>query len=258
VAQVEPSIDGDGQHFLVAYSEYDPNFLNYDVFASDLFLSGGAVGIAQAHVNVNHMGLSQRNSQVSAQRSATGGGQRYFITYDIRQNDTDHDVVGALFDGYVGGKATGFCYGDGSGAACPCGNTGNIGHGCANSVDPSGAALVALGRASTLNDTLQLWVTGVPGSATCLYFQGTAASAASAFGDGLRCVSGTVIRLAARTANAGNYTFPTGIDLPLSVTGGVPIDGGTRTYQVWYRNSAVFCTSDTFNLSNGVTVEWSR
>jgi hypothetical protein len=31
---------------------------------------------------------------------------------------------------------------------------------------------------------------------------------------------------------------------------------GNRTYQVWYRNSAAFCTPDVFNLSNGLVVTW--
>jgi hypothetical protein len=31
---------------------------------------------------------------------------------------------------------------------------------------------------------------------------------------------------------------------------------GTRTYQVWYRNAAAFCTSSTFNLSNGLQIAW--
>jgi hypothetical protein len=31
-----------------------------------------------------------------------------------------------------------------------------------------------------------------------------------------------------------------------------------RMYQVWYRNAAAFCTSSTFNLSNGYRVVWSN
>ncbi len=32
--------------------------------------------------------------------------------------------------------------------------------------------------------------------------------------------------------------------------------GHARLYQVWYRNSASFCTSETFNLTNAVYVSW--
>jgi hypothetical protein len=31
---------------------------------------------------------------------------------------------------------------------------------------------------------------------------------------------------------------------------------GTRTYQVWYRNAAAFCTISTFNLTNGIELSW--
>jgi hypothetical protein len=42
----------------------------------------------------------------------------------------------------------------------------------------------------------------------------------------------------------------------ISVVGGVPSIGGNRYYQVWYRDSAAFCTPSTFNLTNGLQVVW--
>jgi hypothetical protein len=48
-----------------------------------------------------------------------------------------------------------------------------------------------------------------------------------------------------------------GTDLPsISVRGAVPVTGGVRLYQVWFRNSATYCTSSTFNLTNGLRVTW--
>jgi hypothetical protein len=38
----------------------------------------------------------------------------------------------------------------------------------------------------------------------------------------------------------------------------VPLDGGIRTYQVWYRNSPSFCTAAPSNITNGLLVRWSR
>ncbi|MBI5362861.1 MAG: hypothetical protein HZA53_06755 [Planctomycetes bacterium] len=58
-----------------------------------------------------------------------------------------------------------FCFGDGSGSACPCGNTGAIGHGCANSANANDALLTATGAASLANDTLVLDGTGMPAAA---------------------------------------------------------------------------------------------
>ena len=43
----------------------------------------------------------------------------------------------------------------------------------------------------------------------------------------------------------------------LSAAGLVPGPGSVRNYQVWYRNAAAFCTTDTFNLTNGVRARWT-
>jgi hypothetical protein len=65
--------------------------------------------------------------------------------------------------------------------------------------------------------------------------------------------------MAIKTANAaGTAVFPTAGDPSVSARGNVPIDGGSRSYQVWYRNNAVFCTSATYNLTNGVRIDWAR
>jgi hypothetical protein len=77
------------------------------------------------------------------------------------------------------------------------------------------------------------------------------------FGDGLRCAAGTITRLATKPVLGGSATYPTGSDPSVSVRGLLPPSGGTRHYQVWYRNAAAFCTPSTFNLTNGLTVTWS-
>lgn len=153
------------------------------------------------------------------------------------------------------------CGGDGStGQSCPCGNSGASGHGCANSVNPLGAELEATGTPSVASDTLVLRGSGMPANATCLYFQGTslvAAGAGASFGDGLRCAGGTVIRLGTKTNALGASQYPAAGDASVSVRGLVPPAGGTRVYQAWYRNAAAFCTSSTFNVTNGVSVNWT-
>ncbi len=153
---------------------------------------------------------------------------------------------------------TPFCFGDGSGNACPCGNSGAAGNGCANSVNAAGGNLAASGAASISADTLSLNGSGMPNS-SALYFQGTTQQSGglgAAFGDGLRCAGGSVIRLGTKVNAAGASSYPTGGDLSISVRGAVPGAGSVRTYQCWYRNAAAFCTADTFNLTNGVSVTW--
>ncbi len=151
-----------------------------------------------------------------------------------------------------------FCSGDGSGTACPCGNSGAMGHGCASSVSSSGARLVGWGRSSLTSDTFQLSGSDMPNS-SALYFQGTtqqSAGAGSVFGDGLRCAGGSVTRLGPHLNSAGASQYPSPGEVAISVKGAV-LSPGTRTYQVWYRNAAAFCTPSTFNVTNGAEVTWS-
>lgn len=149
----------------------------------------------------------------------------------------------------------GFCFGDGTGTACPCGNNGAAGSGCANSSNAAGAVLAASGLASVSADTLVLTGSGMPATGSCLYFQGTTQISTS-FGDGLRCAGGTVVRLGTKVNSAGSSQYPAAGDQLISIRGMVP-PGATRTYQAWYRNAAAFCTPSTFNLSNGVAITWN-
>jgi hypothetical protein len=151
---------------------------------------------------------------------------------------------------------TAYCFGDGTASvACPCGNAGGTGNGCASSINPLGANLTGSGNASIAGDTLALTGSGMPNS-NALYFQGTTQIAA-AFGDGLRCAGGTVIRLGTKLNVGGTSTYPAAGDLSVSVRGNVTLAGSVRSYQAWYRNAAAFCTPSTFNLTNGYSVTWA-
>jgi len=168
-------------------------------------------------------------------------------------------VFNAAAEVPAGSATTAFCFGDGSGLACPCGN-GSVpgaGVGCLNSLG-NGAVVGASGSASLVADTFVLAGSGMPDS-SALYFQGTnqvSAGAGAVFGDGLRCAGGTVTRLGTQLNVAGASQYPQVGDLSVSVRGAIG-GPGTRTYQIWYRNAAAFCTSDTFNLSNGIQVTWA-
>ncbi len=151
-----------------------------------------------------------------------------------------------------------FCAGDGSGTPCPCGNASPLGAGigCLNTTG-RGGKLTASGSSSLRTDTLRLRGAGMTNS-SALYFQGTAAVAGGAgavFGDGLRCVGGSVIRLGVVSNVAGQSTFPSSTQPPLRVIGQVT-SAGTRMYQVWYRDAAPFCTTGTWSLTNGLSVVW--
>ena len=153
---------------------------------------------------------------------------------------------------------TPFCFGDGSGLACPCGNAGLPGHGCANSTDATGGVLTSLGVASVTGDTLQLIGTHMRPT-NCTYFQGTTQAPAALF-DGIRCVGGSLIRLGVESndlAGTSCYPKPGSADLPVSVKGMIPGAGGTYHYQVWYRDpEPTFCTADTSNYTSGYSLTW--
>ena len=84
-------------------------------------------------------------------------------------------------------------------------------------MNAAGAHLAASGVASLANDTLLLAASGTPNS-NALYFQGTTQSA-SAFGDGVRCAAGSIIRIAAKTNLVGASSYPGAGEQPVSVRG---------------------------------------
>jgi hypothetical protein len=157
-----------------------------------------------------------------------------------------------------------YCAGDGVAphASCPCGNNSPAASqvGCTASTGVGGR-LRAQGLSSLSNDTIVLTADNLPAAST-LFFQGTTRTAAgngAAFGDGLRCASGTVVRLKTYTATgapgSATTSFPQGLDPSVSVRGQILVPG-IRTYQAWYRNAAPFCTISTFNLTNGLEISW--
>jgi hypothetical protein len=100
----------------------------------------------------------------------------------------------------------------------------------------------------------------MPNGGPSLYFQGSAQASAGAgisFGDGKLCVGGTIIRLGVKfNTGTGTSTYPVGVDPTLSVAGLV-VAGDTRTYQIWYRDAAAFCSASTYNLTNGMQAVWA-
>lgn len=155
-------------------------------------------------------------------------------------------------------KPVSYCFGDGSGTPCPCGSSAIGGQrGCPNSTGNSGK-LIATGIPTVSFDRLRLTVSGLPATSPVLFFQGTAqvnGGAGNVFGDGLRCAGGVTARLGLVTAASGTASLGNGVP-SIAGVGGVPLAGAIRYYQAWYRDSAAFCTVSTFNLSNGVRVQW--
>lgn len=176
------------------------------------------------------------------------GDPTFFYIFDQWNVGADNARIG----GPVG---TPFCAGDGSAAACPCGNTGGGGEGCANSTG-AGATLAALGSSSAAGDWLRFDGAGLVPNQPALLFAGLNAvggGAGSAFGDGLRCAGGGVVRLGVRTPDAsGTATWGPG----LGAQGGWQA-GDTRRFQLWYRDPAGGPCGSGFNTSSGLEVAFT-
>ncbi|MBL8858275.1 MAG: hypothetical protein JNL28_07230 [Planctomycetes bacterium] len=150
-----------------------------------------------------------------------------------------------------------FCLGDGSGAACPCGNTGATGHGCGSSAFPGGAILTNSGiaGASAGTDTLVLTATDIPGPG--LFFQSNGLSASPIpFGDGHLCAQVGIIRLGVVFPASGVASYPGGLTPnPIHIQGGVN-NGDTKHYQCWYRSVPGLCSANNYDLTQGLTLVW--
>ena len=152
---------------------------------------------------------------------------------------------------------------------CPCGNPpGADGRGCDNSSGTGGALLSAGGVAYLSNDSLMLRAVGERSTALSILMQGNGVvSNGVTYGQGVRCVGGTIIRrLFIKHALGGSITAP---DLPggdptvsarSSAKGDVIHAGDSRYYLVYYRDPVVLggCpSSSTFNCTQTGMVTWS-
>jgi len=157
-----------------------------------------------------------------------------------------------------------FCFGDGTQAtACPCADSGSTWRGCENSAGTGGAVLTTSGVTSP--DTLVLVSMRELPHALSIFLQGDAEVAPGVvFGDGVRCVSGTLKRLYSKNAVDGVVSAPSAGDPSItsrSAALGDPIaPGSTRSYQVYYRDpNLAFCAApmgDAWNVSSAHRVVW--
>lgn len=149
-------------------------------------------------------------------------------------------------------NANDFCFGDGSGASCPCGNFGAPGTGCANS-SGAGASLQVMGTTSVSSDDITFSMLNGPGPTPALLFAGTDqvnGGLGTPFGDGLRCAGGQIQRLGVMIQDqGGSATWGPG----LAPLGGWSA-GDTRFFQAWYRDSTNSPCAGNFNLTQGVQV----
>jgi hypothetical protein len=186
-------------------------------------------------------------------------------TWSLVIYDWDNETVGSFTGWSLSGERpsiTSFCFGDGTQAvACPCNNSGSIGHGCQNSIGTGGSVLTATGVFTP--DNIVLTATGETNTALSIVIQGGLGNPLP-FGDGLRCFAGVQKRLYVKTAVAGTVVAPGPGDDSITARSaalGFPIPHAAGlVYQVFYRDAnPTFCAQpqgSTFNVSNALRIVW--
>jgi len=165
------------------------------------------------------------------------------------------------------GPMSSLCHpGEGGVRPCPCGNPpGTSGKGCENSSHTGGARLTASGSASLAADTLVFATSGEKPTALTVLLQGPSSLVAGAiFGQGVRCVSGSLKRLYTKAASGGSIVAPTGAEPSVharsAALGDVIAAGSDRYYTAYYRDATVLggCPPlSTFNATQAGKVTWS-
>jgi len=213
---------------------------------------------------------------------ASDGDQLDYMSYSVAAGD-GHALVGAYGDddsGSDSGSAyayelesvgpvepgQAYCFGDGSGASCPCGRRGAAGHGCPNTnTNGNGARLSGVGTASFGDDSFALTVSDGAPSRPGIVIQG---GSAVAYPDGNPSVANSSGILCVNPALRGDVFFTNsngsatvrdfhGEDFGLSA-----VAGGPTYYQYWYRDASNSCQNGpgnaaAFNFSNGYQVSWT-
>ena len=140
-----------------------------------------------------------------------------------------------------------YCFGDGMGTACPCGNASTQG-GCANG-SGLGATLTPSGVPSLSGASFQLTAENLVPNQPALLFGASNrinGGAGVGFGDGLRCAGGGIARLGVKQPDGlGVATWGPSPFAPAWSAGEV------KRFQVWYRDPQGTPCGTGFNLTNG-------
>ena len=156
--------------------------------------------------------------------------------------------------------------GSGGIIACPCANPAlGPGQGCDNSSSTGGAMLTAAGNAALSSDTVVINAIGEKPTATSILLQGDNLNATgTVFGQGIRCVAGSLKRLYVKNAVGGAVTMPGAGDPTITARaaalGDTLAGGSVRYYGIYYRDPIVLggcAASSTFNITNQASVTWN-
>jgi len=262
--QLNPTVDSDGVNYGVAYAEqFSTSSFDYDMYISTFTRVGSSIKVSEAHQQLDFSTTQDTLPVYTAAHSGGVSGPGGFVVWEnYFAGGTDSNITGGL---YTQSDFTSFCSPGVDAIACPCGNPpAGANRGCNNSSNTGGAQLSQTGGASIAADTVVFTSSGEKPTATSIFLQGTGVNLTGAvFGQGVRCVGGTLKRLYTKTASAGTAIAPSGGDPSVHVRsqalGDVINPGQNRYYMVYYRDPTVLggCSaSSTFNGTQTAAVSW--
>jgi Tol biopolymer transport system component len=260
MASYNPSISADGRY--VAFNSEATNLVAGDTNgATDMFVHDRLTGITE-RVSLATDGTQANASSVYPPSISSDGRLVAFPSdaSNLVANDTNGYSDIFVRDRGASSAFSSFCFGDGTGAPCPCANNGNAGHGCQNSAGTGGAVLAGAGAASLSNDTVVLTSSSELPTAISVVLQGNSVVSYAVFGDGLRCAGGSLKRLYTKHAVGGVMTAPQTGDPTISARSAalgdtIPL-GATRIYQVYYRDANLTFCPGGFNTTNAIAIAW--
>jgi hypothetical protein len=241
------------------------DFLLYDgnggADLGDYQVSANVVGSGQYHPPNDSSFTFQFDVTAEVQALLTGGATFIGLRVEGTSNPNFPNILVAAdchldINGGSPPQVTYFCSGDGSGTACPCGNSGAAAAGCANSANANGASIGFLGTPSVAGGNFFLTAAGAVPNKPGLFFEGTAQANGGngmILGDGLLCASGTIKRLEIVFLD-GTGAAASSVDIP-SLSGVMATQ--TRHYQFWFRDPSGGPCSTGFNLSNALSATWT-
>ena len=265
-----PSMTADGRY--VAFASFATNLVPGDTNGfTDVFVRNRSIGTTE-RLSLSS-GWAQGNDDSSRFDGPSISADGRFVAFtsfarNLVSGDTngwedvfirDRNEMGftSLCDPGVGGVI-----------ACPCGNPpSGSGRGCDNSAATGGASLSATGVAYLSMDSLVFTTSAEKPTATSIVLQGTASPVSGlVYGQGVRCVGGTLKRLFTKAASGGSITAPNfgagdpSISARSAAKGDTIQPGQSRWYLVYYRDPTVLggCpASSTFNATQTGQIDWS-
>ncbi|MDA1263773.1 MAG: hypothetical protein O2816_01685 [Planctomycetota bacterium] len=243
-----------------------PSFARRVVIEGDRAVASSFLGEGEVHVFERQAGAWVLEQSLTASDSHPG--HAFGSAIDL---DGDRLAVGAYgsldqFDPGVGyvfdlvpTPGERLCFGDGSGAACPCGNEDTGPRGCVNGTG-RGGDLNGTGTSSIAADDLRLSLFHLPADTLGFFALGTtdvAGGLGAPVYDGLLCIGGTVLRGPVFQADAAGFTELVG---PLgSIPGAASLvePGAALVYQAFYRDVLTSPCGTKGNLSNAYRVVYT-